>query len=117
MKTREEEKRDRFFDRVERVLPQGAVLIAACGVWRKSGPKIWQFGKLCRYLRCTSSSEAGSARHTRWAFFMPSHKIFGFRPPCGALMRPLPLVGEVQRESGTLFCFRTLINHFKALQK
>ena len=25
----------------------------------------------------------------------------GFRPPCGALMRPLPVSGGMQRESGT----------------
>ena len=27
--------------------------------------------------------------------------IIGFRPPCGALMRPLPMLGGMQRESGT----------------
>lgn len=27
----------------------------------------------------------------------------GFRPPCGALMRPLPAQGGDQRESGTFF--------------
>ena len=35
-------------------------------------------------------------------FYVHSGYIpIGFRPPCGALMRPLPVSGGMQRESGT----------------
>ena len=36
--------------------------------------------------------------------------IYRFRPPCGALMRPLPMLGGMQRESGTFSCTLSRIN-------
>ena len=46
---------------------------------------------------------------------------YEFRPPCGALMRPLPVSGGMQRESGTLFvpfpsCNQFIVS-FKSIPK
>ena len=38
--------------------------------------------------------------------------IIRFRPPCGALMRPLPMLGGMQRESGTFSCTLSRIFNF-----
>ena len=45
------------------------------------------------------------ANFCRW-HFLCLWINYKFRPPCGALMRPLPIQGGMQRESGTFFVYK-----------
>lgn len=64
------------------------------------------FFKKTLYLQCIpfDTGEDGSPINIAAGIFYVhsfGYIPIGFRPPCGALMRPLPVSGGMQRESGT----------------
>lgn len=63
------------------------------------------FFKKTLYLQCSTFRQGEDGSLNNFAagiFYVHSFDInFWFRPPCGALMRPLPCQGVEQRESGT----------------
>jgi hypothetical protein len=83
----------------------------------------WYFGailkkfslKICRFRKnrhlCSDFHFEQAERFANFAvgIFYVQWLTYKFRPPCGALMRPLPVQGGVQRESGTFLFIDFLI--------
>lgn len=67
---------------------------------------------ICNALHLKQAREGSPNNFAAGIFYVHSFGYIpiGFRPPCGALMRPLPVSGVVQRESGTFFVPFPVIN-------
>ena len=62
--------------------------------------------KICMFVASYIQSGRVFCLFVAGIFYALTLHIHGFVPPCGALMRPLPIQGGMQRESGTFFVYK-----------
>ena len=86
-----------------------------------SNPLFGYFKYVCHICNALHLKQAMTFANFAVGIFYAFGFRYEFRPPCGALMRPLPVSGVVQRESGTLSVpfpsYNQIIVSFKSTTK